>query len=392
MPNQRAGHPRKSHQGRNISGLRNQKSQQVVLSRDNSPIAGPRETSPVPGPSQQHSQESEQSHYHMLLDSNTRINWMAEDQFDLDSGSDIDEEAEIEDLNSKFLALELAEVARCEVKDDEWIPKRYKKPLKNVHESRITEYHKGPDKMSTSTRTQYRYKEAWATQTTLDGNMVIGGAPVPGVSGWKRKKLATTEPGQSDRMEVDLNSSPEQSPPPSPPQLLIPQRRKASASPEQSDDELSPSDTQTVPPASGTEGSDSVVNTSPSSTQPSSPAVQPTFSPRKGTAVADEAELSEQEADEEMELEIETEIVVNDNELDLGDGEYLEDELEENVGRPFIETRPWDVLRDQLKAHLKKNKKSLPLTQESQGWVQVKLLQRHGMKRMGLGLQGVSGI
>ena len=50
----------------------------------------------------------------------------------MDSGSGIDEEVEIEDLNSKFLTLELAEVARCEVRDDEWIPKRYYEKISKI--------------------------------------------------------------------------------------------------------------------------------------------------------------------------------------------------------------------------------------------------------------------
>lgn len=50
-----------------------------------------------------------------------------QDTVDCDDESDLDEEADLEDLNSKALVEELAKIASKEDDNDEWLPKRYRR-------------------------------------------------------------------------------------------------------------------------------------------------------------------------------------------------------------------------------------------------------------------------
>ncbi|KAF5376790.1 hypothetical protein D9757_009486 [Collybiopsis confluens] len=71
------GRGRKPHGGRNISGLRNQKSSSALPSS---------------------------TRINMVLDSNTRLDWGLEDELRSDEESDIDEEIYWEELDSEILA------------------------------------------------------------------------------------------------------------------------------------------------------------------------------------------------------------------------------------------------------------------------------------------------
>ncbi|KAF5310408.1 hypothetical protein D9758_018994 [Tetrapyrgos nigripes] len=83
--------------GGNISGLRNQK---------------PSDNPSAPQPSTSNEKHaSGSSQINVLFDSNTRINWAAEDTIDSENESDIDEEAELDDLNNKILQKQLVWIA-----------------------------------------------------------------------------------------------------------------------------------------------------------------------------------------------------------------------------------------------------------------------------------------
>ncbi|KAF5367711.1 hypothetical protein D9758_009830 [Tetrapyrgos nigripes] len=115
----RGGRSHKKHGGRNISGLRNQKNTVPTLSQ---PVAGPSSSPKEP--------ENTGTRIHMALDSNTRVIWDAEDAVGSDIESDIDEEAELEDLNDKLLVVELVRQASRESDGGEWIPRRYRRQRK----------------------------------------------------------------------------------------------------------------------------------------------------------------------------------------------------------------------------------------------------------------------
>ncbi|THV00223.1 hypothetical protein K435DRAFT_964149 [Dendrothele bispora CBS 962.96] len=219
----RAGRPRKPHGGRNISGLRNQRAPNSL------PLA---ESSPSSSKHQANGDEKEPSRIRVVRDSNTRV--IAEDQVNSDAEPDIDDETKPEDLSNK-LTQGLAEIASGEDDGGEWVPKRFR--AKRPSKPRQKEYIKGPDVMSKSIRTQQRYRKSFVNQSKLDSFFSSEGGPSSGSGN-----------------VIDLTSSPEttdtdiQSTAP-----VIPQRRKASRSPERSDNEAGSG--QSDPPMTNTEPS-----------------------------------------------------------------------------------------------------------------------------------------
>ncbi|KAF5310407.1 hypothetical protein D9758_018995 [Tetrapyrgos nigripes] len=77
---------------------------------------------------------------------------------------------------------------------------------------------------------------------------------------------------------------------------------------------------------------------------------------RLGTKDIDEAELSDNNADSGVEAEIQAEIEGGTSLMTEEETECAEDEMDEMLGNPGQEIRPWDALRDQLKAEMKAKK------------------------------------
>ncbi|KAJ3978339.1 hypothetical protein F5890DRAFT_1602365 [Lentinula detonsa] len=148
-------------------------------------------------------------------------------------------------------------------------------------------------------------------------------------------------------------------------------KRKASSSPDYTDSEQSTeSDSPEGPPTT-----DSDQLSIPSTCSPSpllsffndAPLFRDTMQlPLGAHQSQEEAELSELEFDDIVlvhEKSIEEEISsAPPMEMNEEDGEFLEDEMDENLAKPISEIKPWDKLWAQLKAEIKGHSKTLPVS------------------------------
>ncbi|THU87050.1 hypothetical protein K435DRAFT_682354, partial [Dendrothele bispora CBS 962.96] len=242
---------------------------------------------------------------------------------------------------------------------------------------RPKEYIKGPDVMSKSTRTQERYRKAFSNQSKLDSFLYSGG------SGSGNIIDLTSSPDASD-LDNDSRSSVSSSEPVS----TIPQRRKASRSPEVDSDPSDPPTTDTeqslsAHSAHSADPTSPMHSASPTSDHyPSNPQSPLTSSHRSSTHESDKNMLLDHETDPAVEKEVEIEIthgVMMENDI-----EDLEDELDENVGKLPSDIRPWDELRDQLKNDLKMKKNRLSLSEVNKMMILVNFanLRLKGESRM----------
>ncbi|KAJ3980859.1 hypothetical protein F5890DRAFT_1557302, partial [Lentinula detonsa] len=232
---QRGG--RKPHKGRNISGLRNQKAAHASSSEHSE------ENSQLPSSVMASAEAANtllQSRINIDEESNARVNWRSEDMVRLSDDSDVDEEAEENELDSKILSEQLAKIALREDEEDEWLPQSYRRKRRRPKKPRPKTYNKELGIAGKAPRTQERYAKSWRNQSALT-NFQFSSIQAPNTA------AAATE---TSPMVVDLTDSPPSTylslPAAS---TFIPQRRKASSSPDYTDSEQSAeSDSPEGPP------------------------------------------------------------------------------------------------------------------------------------------------
>ncbi|KAJ7210488.1 hypothetical protein GGX14DRAFT_625775 [Mycena pura] len=289
----------------NISGLRNQgsnRSSPAVSAPSSAPSTAPQ----TPDQSDSENATDDEEQYTILY--SLRNNWEAEEKAATDSdvdselGSDVDWDMDEEEGLESMKALAL----KVNPSDHgEWLPPKQARVNQQKRE-RPKVYIKGPDVMSKSARTRRRYKESMKTQTTLDDFRFTSSA---GSS--RAPSLVPSRPRSPSVqiIDMDIPATTLQEEP------LIPRRRRASASPEQS----SGSDAETT-------------------------LIDP----------IERAEVLAAEAAIEAEVE---NLVVSDNDL-----EAWEQELDENVAGPQGTKRSWSELREKIQMDIKKGQKTLPLS------------------------------
>lgn len=323
----------------NVSGLRNQGSNRSSPAAS-APSTAPPSPSPEPAepllgatPDQSDSEPAtdDEERCTTMLDS-LRNDWEAEEkaltnsdidsELDSDADWDMDEEEGLESM--KALARQVDPTD-----DGEWLPPKQVRENQQkrgecvellsfifsnpVNAERPKVYIKGPDVMSKSARTLRRYKKSWQTQTTLDNfRFTSSGSSSRVASPAPSRMPSRTRSPSVEIVDMDIPAS---STLLSQPESLIPRRRHASASPEQS---------------SGSEAE-----------------MDPVDSRETAEILA---------LEEEIEAEVENMVVPDD------DLEAWEEELDENIAGPKGTKRPWPDLREKIQMDIKKGRKTLPLS------------------------------
>ncbi|KAI5982018.1 hypothetical protein EDC04DRAFT_2916011 [Pisolithus marmoratus] len=159
------GHPKKKSK-HNISGLRGQQ-QCSTVSEHAADTLEPDEDLAIDSEF-----ENLELRHAVALDG-LKVNFEREYEGDSTTdGSDIGEELDLEFLDDEDFGQKLLMMAEKEDgRDADWIPEQLQRKQKKCaaqHKQRPKHYKKGPDMMSKSKRTQQCYRAAWATQATLD--------------------------------------------------------------------------------------------------------------------------------------------------------------------------------------------------------------------------------
>ncbi|KAJ7858868.1 hypothetical protein B0H13DRAFT_1901681 [Mycena leptocephala] len=304
----------------NVSGLRNQGSNRSSPAVS-APSTAPPSPSPEPAgplfgatPDQSDSETATDDEEQCTMFDSLRNDWEAEERAltnsDIDSelGSDADWDMDEEEGLESMKAL----ARQVDPTDDgEWLPpKQVRENLQKRERPKV--YIKGPDVMSKSARTQRRYKKSWQTQTRLDNFRFTSS----GSSSCVASRAPSRMPSRSRSPSVEIVDMdiPASSTLLSQAESLIPRRRRASASPEQS---------------SGSEAE-----------------MTPVDSPETAEILA---------VEEEIEAEVENMVVPDD------DLEAWEEELDENIAGPKGTKQPWPELHKKIQMDIKKGRKTLPL-------------------------------
>ncbi|KAJ7035472.1 hypothetical protein C8F04DRAFT_1182375 [Mycena alexandri] len=302
----------------NISGLRNQGS-----NRSSPAVSAPSTAPPSPSPepagplfvATPNQSDSEDDEEQCTMFDSLRNDWEAEERAltnsDIDSelGSDadwdMDEEEGLESMKALARQVDLTD-------DGEWLPPKQVRENQQKRE-RPKVYIKGPDVMSKSARTLRRYKKSWQTQTRLDNFRFTSSGSSSRVASRAPSRMPSQP--QSPSVEFVDMEIPASSTLLSQAESLVPRRRRASASPEQS---------------SGSEAEMTSID-----------------SPETAEILA---------VEEEIEAEVENMVVPDD------DLEAWEEELDENIAGPKGTKKPWPELREKIQMDIKKGQKTLPLS------------------------------
>ncbi|KAJ7573135.1 hypothetical protein C8J56DRAFT_904051 [Mycena floridula] len=349
----RARHGRKPKQHPNMSGLRNRSpvtevyNSTIVYSSTVKYCTRDATSSPEPV-------AADVNDLGIRFDS-TRIDW-ERDEEGVQSDVDSEEELDVDDIELEWFGESWRQwLQRKRRRMLIGFPTGYKKLTQRrlVHQycfSHAQSYDKSPDVINKSKSTAYCHQSAFETQERLDGFGFTNTKPATSTLGPKRMKAKTPAfrtssqaPRQSPHNSTVPTRAPspitvESSPSPRASTLtivldadasdddiiaafsVIPQRRRATESPEVSDDETRRVERDDEPENSGP-GAD--------------------LRPGEEEAMA-EAPLPDEDA------------------------EVWEEELDENVWNPSDKIKDWATLRKQIKDKLKRKSKSLPLGQINQ--------------------------
>ncbi|KAM6493443.1 hypothetical protein JOM56_011577 [Amanita muscaria] len=307
---------KKAKRNRNISGLKNQ-SRNSPLQSDSTPHpTPPRSQAPSPEPCSEvlvdDDLEGEDDFENMNYFDSLKADYQREDAEDgsdeEDSGDEL-MELRREDLTEIMVNMMLED----DPNDLDWIPEKFKaKRKEKAKGERPKQYAKGPDVMSKSKRTQERYRKQNKDQTSL------------------------TRFGFSIKSAVNTISHP------------IVTNNNAARSPQimTTTAQPRPSETDVLPPSGSRTRSASVLS-------------DPSTDAGDRTDQDDPSSLADvQEVDEDIGGEIQAE--------GLDEQEIYESDLEEAFQGPKCAMKDWSELRKQIKTHLRKHSKSLPLSKINQ--------------------------
>ncbi|KAJ7884263.1 hypothetical protein B0H13DRAFT_1890044 [Mycena leptocephala] len=332
--------PSRKKAKRNITGLRNQQQPDSTPSA----VAGDSEDTNddgfMPG---------------IYFDS-MRVDWENDDE------SDIESELDQDDFEDEDFSISLLEIAEKEdAKDLDWLPPRLPDMRDRKKKEHPQHYNTTADGMNKSQSTAYRLASEFKHQKLLDTFGFSSSHPVTSTlpvtskkppAAWKEailqqdgpqgRALANTDSRDSSDDDIQiLSGPPSRTSSPiadkSPGSPRVPAVRCASQSPEASDQDLPPI---SEPVSAAVSDDEDIVQMS-----------EPVFS-------AAASEIGDDMTNEQM---------TTQDELEEQQGEAWEDELEENIASTVKgPPRPWDEIRKEVKAELKKNSKIMPLSRVNQ--------------------------